>query len=165
MDADLFRHHGIVTRQLLHISCRLLQSQVERLQVSQFGVYALSHPDDELFYGGGYRRTSGPTTRRAIVLAGNQLAVPAQGVEVGALLTAMMRRPPRQRFPEDHTPSARSRAAIASRATWSAERGFMVGVHRARITFQPFRALAASATMLATSDGSTRSSEMRRSEP
>jgi hypothetical protein len=41
----------------------------------------------------------------------------------------------------------------------------VIGAHRTRITFQPFRALAASATMLATVAGSTRSSEMRRSEP
>ena len=37
---------------------------------------------------------------------------------------------------------------MASRASSRAERGFVVGAHRARITFQPFRALAASATML-----------------
>lgn len=40
-----------------------------------------------------------------------------------------------------------------------------VGAHRERITFQPFRAAAASVTMLATSTGSTRSSEMRGSAP
>lgn len=52
-----------------------------------------------------------------------------------------------------------------SRASCSAERGFVVGAHRARIALQPFRVLAASATMLATSAGSTRSAEMRRFEP
>jgi hypothetical protein len=59
----------------------------------------------------------------------------------------------------------RSRVAISSRASCAIERGFVVGAHRARITFQPFRAFAASATMLATSAGSTRSSEMGRFEP
>jgi hypothetical protein len=76
-----------------------------------------------------------------------------------------MRAPAQAAVVLDHTPSVRSRAAIASRAIWSAGRGFVVGAHRAKITFQPFRALAASATMLATAAGSTRSSEMRRSEP
>lgn len=61
--------------------------------------------------------------------------------------------------------SARSRAAIISRASCSAERGLVVGAHRARITFEPFRATAASMTMLATSAGSTRSSEIRGSAP
>jgi hypothetical protein len=41
MDTDVFRHHGIVSRKLLYLSGGLLQSQGERLQVSQFGVYAL----------------------------------------------------------------------------------------------------------------------------
>ena len=36
------------------------------------------HPDDELFHVDGDSRTPGPAARRAVVLAGDQLAVPAQ---------------------------------------------------------------------------------------
>jgi hypothetical protein len=36
------------------------------------------HPDDELLHVGGDSRAPDPTARRAIVLAGDQLAVPAQ---------------------------------------------------------------------------------------
>jgi hypothetical protein len=36
------------------------------------------HLDDELFHLDGDSRTPGPAARRAIVLAGDQLAVPAQ---------------------------------------------------------------------------------------
>ena len=36
------------------------------------------HPDDELLHVGGDSRTTGPSARRAAVLASDQLAVPAQ---------------------------------------------------------------------------------------
>lgn len=36
------------------------------------------HPDGELFHVSGHGRTPGPTARRAVGLAGDQLAVPAQ---------------------------------------------------------------------------------------